>query len=222
VTDQQPRATQKAWAILGKGDWARLGWPGLAWAGLLGLGWAIATFPSITDWDSTVLLGIHRYATPALDRAMPWFTDLGTVWGVLPGTLGLGLVLLRRKQQRQAIFLFLAMLGALLLNIGIKGFWQRVRPNLWEGIPTLPDSSFPSGHATFSMAFFLAVVLISQNHPYRRRIIWLGGLLAVWIGLSRAYLGVHYLSDVVGGWLLAFGWTVGLYRVMFFPVGKAQ
>ncbi|MEB3289834.1 MAG: phosphatase PAP2 family protein [Leptolyngbya sp.] len=194
----------------------------MAWAGLLGLGWAITIFPAITTWDSDLLLRLHRHATPWLDAIMPWFTDLGTVWGVLPGTLGLGLVLLRRKQQRQAIFLVGAMLGSLLLNIGIKGFWQRVRPHLWEGVPTLPDSSFPSGHATFSMAFFLAVVLMSQNHPHRRQIIGLGGGLAVLIGLSRTYLGVHYLSDVVGGWLLAFGWTVGLYRTMGFPVGRGR
>jgi undecaprenyl-diphosphatase len=120
-----------------------------------------------------------------------------------------------RQQGQQATFLILAMLGALLLNLELKALWQRARPSLWEGIPLLPDHSFPSGHATLSMAFFLAVVLISQTSPHRRWIVLLGGLLALLIGLSRPYLGVHYVSDVVGGWLLAFGWTVGLYRVMF-------
>lgn len=62
---------------------------------------------------------------------------------------------------------------------------------------------------------FLAVMLLSQTSPHRRWIVIPGGLLALLIGLSRLYLGVHYPSDVVGGWLLAIGWTVGLYRVMF-------
>lgn len=205
---------RKKLATLGQ----RLGGPGLALGLMIALGWAVATFPAFTLWDQAVLLGLHRYATPRLDRAALWFTDLGTVWGVLPGTIILGGVLIWQRQRQQATFLILAMLGALLLNLGLKGLWQRARPQLWEGIPFLPDHSFPSGHATLSMAFFLAVMLISQTSPHRRWIVLLGGLLALLIGLSRLYLGVHYLSDVVGGWLSALGWTVGLYRVMFPPV----
>ena len=194
-----------------------LGGPGLALGLVIVLGWAVATVPTLTLWDQAFLLGLHRYATPRLDRAVLWFTDLGTVWGVLPGTILLVAVLLGRRQRQQATFLILSLLGALLLNLGLKGLWQRARPSLWEGIPFLPDHSFPSGHATLSMAFFLAVMLISQTSPHRRWIVLLGGLLALLIGLSRLYLGVHYPIDVVGGWLLALGWTVGLYRVMFPP-----
>jgi undecaprenyl-diphosphatase len=202
---------QKKLTTLGR----TLGWPSLTLGLMIGLGWAGATFPEFTLWDQAALIGLHHYATPALDRAVLGFTDLGTVWGVLPGTILLAVVMIGRQQGQQATFLILAMLGALLLNLELKALWQRARPSLWEGIPLLPDHSFPSGHATLSMAFFLAVVLISQTSPHRRWIVLLGGLLALLIGLSRPYLGVHYVSDVVGGWLLAFGWTVGLYRVMF-------
>lgn len=184
--------------------------PSLALGLVIVLGWAVATFPAFTRWDQAVLLGLHRYATPRLDRAALWFTDLGTLWGVLPGTMLLVAVLLGRRQRQQATFLILAMLGSLLLNLGLKELWQRARPQLWEGIPFLPDHSFPSGHATLSMAFFLAVMLIGQTSPHRRWIFALGGLLALLIGFSRLYLGVHYPSDVVGGWLLAIGWTVAM------------
>ncbi|QQE64188.1 phosphatase PAP2 family protein [Leptolyngbya sp. BL0902] len=195
-------------------------WPGLALGGVIALGGAVALSPALTRWDQSLLLALHRYATPGMDRFVLGFTDLGTVWGVLPGTVLLGVVLLQRRQPRQSAFLVLSVLGALVLNLLLKGLWQRARPNLWEGIPLYPDPSFPSGHATFSAAFVLAVVLLSQTSPHHR---WphhrwlggLGGLLALLIGLSRSYLGVHYPSDVVGGWLLAVGWTVGLYQAMF-------
>lgn len=204
----------KQWIALGR----RLAGPGLALGLVLVLGWAIAQFPAITSWEQAWLVEVHRYATPTLDRAMLWFTDLGTTWGVLPGTLLLGAWLWSRGQRRQSAFLILAMLGILLLNLGLKEVWQRARPQLWEGVPTFPDPSFPSGHATFSMAFALAVILLlSLGIPYRRWIIGLGLSLALLIGLSRSYLGVHYPSDVVGGWSLAYGWTVGLHRVMFPP-----
>ncbi|MFH7241304.1 MAG: phosphatase PAP2 family protein [Spirulina sp.] len=204
---------QKQWMALGR----RLIWPGLALGMLLGLGWTVAQFPAITLGEQGWLMTAHRYATPDLDRFVSWFTNLGTTWGTLPGTLLLGAWLWHRGQQRQSAFLVLAMLGALLLNLGLKGVWQRARPQLWEGVQMLPDSSFPSGHATFSMAFALAVVLLSQASPYRRWVVAIALPLALLIGLSRSYLGVHYPSDVVGGWLLAVGWTVGLHRAMFPP-----
>jgi undecaprenyl-diphosphatase len=204
---------QKQWLALGR----RLLGPGLALGLVLGLGWAIAQFPAITRWEQAWLLGLHRHVTPTLDRVVLWFTDLGTTWGVLPGTLALGAWLWGQGQRRRSVFLILAMLGVLLLNLGLKGVWQRARPQLWEGVLTFPDPSFPSGHATFSMAFALAVILLSQASPYRRWVVGIALSLALLIGLSRPYLGVHYPSDVVGGWLLAYGWTVGLYRVMFPP-----
>ncbi len=204
---------QKQWMALGR-RWAG---PGLALGMLLGLGWAVAQFPAITLGEQGWLITGHRYATPALDRVVSWFTDLGTTWGVLPGTLLLGAWLWHRGQRRPSAFLILAMLGALLLNLGLKEVWLRARPQLWEGVQGLPDPSFPSGHSTFSMAFALAVILLSQASPHRRWVVAIALPLALLIGLSRPYLGVHYPSDVVGGWLLAVGWTVGLYRVMFPP-----
>ena len=73
----------------------------------------------------------------------------------------------------------------------------------------------PSGHATYSLALTLALVLLTWESPKRPWIVGFGVAFVGLIGLSRLYLGVHYPSDIVGGWLLATAWAVGLYQVMF-------
>ncbi len=184
-------------------------------ATLVALGLLVAAYPVLPAWDAAFLLGLHRYATPTLNRWMVVLTDLGTVWGVLPATAGLVAVTFWHRRWQAGSYLALTMLGCIILNPWAKLFWHRVRPALWDGIPPHTDFSFPSGHATYSMAFVLALVLLSPNSPKRPWIVALGSLFVGFIGFSRVYLGVHFPSDVLGGWLLATAWAVGVYQLMF-------
>jgi membrane-associated phospholipid phosphatase len=182
---------------------------------LIGLGLLIGAYPALPAWDAAFLLRLHRYASPNLNYGIAVFTDLGTVWGVLPATLALVALTFWQRRWRESSYLLLTMLGTVILNPLAKLLWHRVRPALWEGVPPQADFSFPSGHATYSLAFVLAMILLTWDSPKRFWIVVVGALFVVLIGLSRVYLGVHYPSDILGGWLLATAWTVGLYGVMF-------
>jgi membrane-associated phospholipid phosphatase len=189
--------------------------PLIALGTLVALGLLVAAYPALPAWDAAFLLRLHRYATPEINRGVAVATDLGTVWGVMPATLGLIALALWRRRWTVAGYWIGTMLGITVLNIQTKLLWQRLRPSLWEGIPLHPDFSFPSGHATYSMAFVLALVLLQWDRPGRPWLMALGGLFVVFIGLSRVYLGVHYPSDIVGGWLLAIVWVVSFHQMVF-------
>jgi len=182
---------------------------------LVALGLLVAAYPTLPAWDAAFLLRLHRYASPSLNRGIAVTTNLGTIWGVLPATLGLIAFALWRGRWLVARYLTLAMAGSAVLNAMTKVLWHRVRPALWEGVPPQADFSFPSGHATYSMTFVLALVLLNWDSPRRPWLLALGGLFALGIGFSRVYLGVHYPSDVLGGWLLAIAWALTLHQIMF-------
>jgi membrane-associated phospholipid phosphatase len=191
---------------------------------LIALGLLVATQPTLPAWDAAFLLRLHRYATPAFNRSVVVLTDLGTHWGVLPASLVLTALALWYRRWPVAIYLTVVMAGSVGLNLTLKLLWHRVRPALWEGIPPHADFSFPSGHATYSMTFVLALVLINWDSPRRPWLIGLGGLFVLAIGVSRVYLGVHFPSDILGGWLLAIAWAVGLDQAMFrwLPLARSQ
>ena len=181
----------------------------------MGLGTVVAKWPALTGLDSALVLYLHRYASPTLNAIVLGLTDLATLWGVLPATLGLSAWLGWQRRWRESYFLVLTMLGTLVLSLLAKLLWHRERPHLWAGVSLPSDYSFPSGHATYSLAFVLAIILLTWYRPKRLWIIALSAIFVVFIGFTRVYLGVHYPSDIVGGWLLAIAWTLGLYQVLF-------
>lgn len=189
--------------------------PIAAFLALILLGGLVTTYPAISAWDAAFLLRLHDYATPTLDRAVAVATHLGTHLGVLPATVVLIVLALGRQRWSTAAYLALVMAGSAILNLNAKLLWHRPRPSLWEGIPFHGDFSFPSGHATYSMTFVVALVLLNWHIPKRPWLIGLGGAFVLAIGFSRLYLGVHFPSDIVGGWLLAVAWAIGLHHLMF-------
>lgn len=191
---------------------------------LIALGLLVTAHPTLPAWDAFFLLHLHRYATPELNRGVAIATDLGTYWGVMPASGALIVLALVRRRWPVAAYLTLVTGGSAMLNLTAKQLWHRVRPVLWEGILPNADFSFPSGHATYSMTFVLALILINWDNPRRPWLIGLGGLFALAIGVSRVYLGVHFPSDILGGWLLAIAWTIGLYQAMsrWWPLGRSH
>jgi len=119
--------------------------------------------------------------------------------------------LVRRRAWPAVVWVVVA--GVFVRNVTslLKDFFGRVRPDFAEGGATYHTLSFPSGHASgvatlVTLGLLLAWPLLASH----RRRWWaaLGLLLALVVGLTRMWLGVHYLSDVVAGWALGVGWTV--------------
>jgi undecaprenyl-diphosphatase len=161
----------------------------------------------ITGWVSALT---HPLVTPV----MYWASLLGSV----PVTTGISgaaaFYFLRRRSYREALATITASLGAFLLETTLKETFQRPRPS----IPHLMEAhgySFPSGHTTIAAALFLILSYLWYRHTRNHR--WLGPsasiFLALLIGISRLYLGVHYPSDVLAGFALGAAW--GLVILLF-------
>jgi undecaprenyl-diphosphatase len=107
----------------------------------------------------------------------------------------------------------------------LKEYFGRVRPDFAEGGARLDSLSYPSGHAS-GIATLVTVALIlawplAQPHV-RRWALVVGVVVVLVVGLTRMWLGVHFLSDVVGGWALGVGWSL-LTALLFgaFADGRA-
>ncbi len=163
-------------------------------------------------FDDSVRLWVHEFASPGMTRAMTLVSSLGS--RVLIAQLAVVMIIFAwLRWRRAAIWLAITMAGALLLEVALKWAYHRPRPEAFFG--SLPNSySFPSGHALTSLCFYgvMAGLLSARikSLPWRIVMWTLAVLLIVSIGLSRIYLGVHYPSDVLAGYLAATLWVTGI------------
>jgi len=158
--------------------------------------------------DIPLTLLIAPYQTLAWVQGFLTITALGDAAGIIAIGLG-GLVLLRHHPilvQR----LILALVGSTITTNIVKTVISRARPETLLWLNPFLSFSFPSGHATASMALFgFFVVAASRLVPVgtKRKALILACVMAiVLVGLSRLVLGAHFFSDVLGGWLLGLFW----------------
>ncbi len=153
---------------------------------------------------------LHGIASPALDAVMNALTTAGSSLVIIPLFAIGAAALLWKRRFGAALFLAIASGGALLLDASMKLFFQRPRPQL-DYAKVLPDYSFPSGHTMNSVAFYVAVALIAWAvfGPRPGRVaLAAAAILALGVGVSRIYLGYHYLTDVGGGLLAGIAWLL--------------
>ncbi|HKE90101.1 MAG TPA: phosphatase PAP2 family protein [Gemmatimonadales bacterium] len=154
--------------------------------------------------DQAVVMSVAGHRTDLLNALAVNFTALGSAPVITLVTLFVTLYALAAGRQRIALALLWTPLSFLLDEV-LKLLFQHPRPTM--AIIAIPDSySFPSGHAVAASALYTTLALIAAQSERRRRprriIVWAGVLVPIVVAWSRVYLGVHYLSDVVGGLLL--------------------
>ena len=168
-------------------------------------------------WDTRILRWAADQRTPALDRLMQVITDLGATLTLTGAALALTALLLWKRLHREALFIVLSVGGAAILNVLLKQLFQRPRPDVVTPVVTAHGFAFPSGHTMSSMALACAVALLCWRVRWRFRLpVSIGALaFAFLVGASRVYLGVHYPSDVLAGWLVSFDLVVVVYLLLF-------
>jgi membrane-associated phospholipid phosphatase len=161
--------------------------------------------------DQGLLYRFESLQWPWLTAVLRIITLLGNGWVMAVVTTLLVLGLSAVGGRRAALCLAVTGVLALVLVEGIKHYVNRPRPDVaWRRLERLPhSSSFPSGHALGTMAIYLTAALLLARRIRRRwpaRLLIAGAfVLALGVGFSRTYLGVHYPLDVLGGWLAGLG-----------------
>jgi len=162
--------------------------------------------------DEAVMRWVHSHATPRLSQTAMEVTALGNSSTLLMVVLVASLFLWVAEHRWSVVLLQLSMLGVTVLNVALKSAFNRPRPNVFPWVvDNVKLASFPSGHAMTAAVVYLTVAYLVMRLTPRRalRNLTLASaiLLVVLIGLSRIYLGVHYPTDVLAGWIAGFVWA---------------
>ena len=150
--------------------------------------------------------------TPTADRLITWFTNLGGPIGmtIITATITLAMAL-RWRSRTPLVLMVIAVAGSLAMTSVGKIIVGRVRPDTIDAVPPFETSpSFPSGHALNStvIAGLVAYLVLHRLTSQLGRIVTVvcAAAWAVGMGLSRVFLGHHWLTDVMFGWTLGLAW----------------
>ncbi len=148
------------------------------------------------EWIEGALLDLTAIGGP---------TVLGLVVAAVAGFLAL------QTRYRTAMVILITSGGGDLLNTIMKHLFARPRPTIVPHLRVVYSTSFPSGHAMESAIVFLTLGAIlmraSETRLTKFYILFIAVLLTTLVGISRVYLGVHYPTDVIGGWIIGFIWA---------------
>lgn len=180
------------------------------------LGYTVKFYESTLSFiDQPLTTAIRGTLTDTKTSFFTGVTQLGSSIGLMILLLITCLLLLKFKRKAEALWLLVNVgLIASLGNYLIKFLFQRPRPSI-EHLVYANHYSFPSGHSMASILFYGTLIIISQlvikNKIVRLISQLILGSLILLIGLSRVYLGVHYPTDIIGGYLLGLSWLLATY-----------
>lgn len=171
------------------------------------------------QFDQRILASLRKADNPSLPVGPRWLehaaVDLTALGG--PTVLGLTVVgvvgfLALEGLFRNAAFVFVASTGGWFLNWLLKEIFARPRPDVVPHLREVASLSFPSGHALTSAVVFLTLgallMRVSQTRLVKFYCMFVAMVATLLVGSTRVYLGVHYPTDVVAGWLIGASWAL--------------
>jgi undecaprenyl-diphosphatase len=176
----------------------------------------------ITAFDTAVTSFIQGLNSPFLTQVMKVFTFIGAGVPIAVIAVLIMILLFTVFKHRRELVLFAAVIiGSALLNLALKTIFHRARPDL-NRLIEITGYSFPSGHAMAAVTLYgILTYLLWKHIPSqvgRNFLLIFSAFMIIMIGLSRIYLGVHYPSDVIAGFLASGAWlafSIWFYRRRF-------
>lgn len=171
--------------------------------GVFGSGWLLS-------WDASVAGWFQSLRTPGLTRAIVLVSWFGDPRLLVAASLGLGAALTAFARRRELLIAVAVLLGGAVLHLLLKAAIQRPRPaGAW--LAAAHGYSFPSGHTVGAVLFYgllayLGARMAGRDGTGRYVYMALGVAIVLAVGTSRVYLGVHFFSDVLGGWVVGAFW----------------
>lgn len=200
---------------------------------LLVIAGGVGGFVSIADevlegdsrWlDEKILLSMRTAGDPSDPIGPSWFeeggrdvTALGSVAALAIVTITMAGYLYFKKQSWVALFVVLAIISGTAVSTLMKSGFNRPRPELVPHETQIYTKSFPSGHSAMSSLVYLTLGAVMARSEADRKtkvfLIVVPVVLSVLIGISRVYMGVHWPTDVLAGWLFGTTWAAASWLV---------
>jgi len=176
-------------------------------------------------FDRQVMLALRSSTDPAVPIGPAWLpeaardvTSLGSIIVLVIITLAIVGYLFLAGKSAVAWLMLIAVVGGIALSDLLKFAFARARPDIVAPLARVFTTSFPSGHATLSAITYLTIgAVLARSQPSSTISLYvmsLAAFLTVIIGVSRIYLGVHYPTDVLGGWCIGTAWAMGCWAIM--------
>ena len=170
-------------------------------------------------FDMTIIQVVQGSINDLSTRVLTFITNLGSVKGNIMLVIVFSILLIVRKRFYSVLFLVIVTLSGGYVNHFLKWIFQRERPSL---NPLVQENgfSFPSGHSMSSFILYGALMIIAtritKNWPIRIAVYTICLFMIFTIGYSRIYLGVHYPSDVIAGYIAGCAWLAIIATVFKF------
>ena len=178
------------------------------------LAWAIMLLFGAMEFDRGLLILLYAGTHPRLADAARLVTELGGVTVLLAVALyGAVVLTIRREYWAAAMLLGITLSGRMLVSLQ-KDWTARIRPDAQGQLVPVENFAFPSGHAANATIVWLCLALLLPPTERGRQIaVWAAAWIAIAVGASRVMLGVHWPSDVIGGWAFGMLWVLLTLRL---------